>query len=123
MELYEHRSEPLISWRAFGVRFARHLGFALVILGGSLVIGVVGYATLGHLSLVDAFLNASMILGGMGPVDVLQDNAAKVFAGIYALYSGVVFLVVAGILFAPLVHRILHRISLDPADDDAQDGK
>lgn len=91
--------------------------FGLVLLIGSLLIGVAGYMGFAHLRLVDAFLNAAMILGGMGPVDVLSDDAAKWFAGIYALYSGVVFLVVVGVVFAPVLHRILHHLHIDTGDD------
>jgi hypothetical protein len=97
---------------------ARHGAVSLGLLGGSLVLGIVGYMALAHLRFVDAFLNAAMILGGMGPVDPLPDDGAKLFAGLYALYSGVVFLVVVGVVFAPVLHRILHHLHLD-ADDDA----
>lgn len=102
----------------------RHSAFAIALLGGSLLIGMAGYMGLAHLRLVDAFLNAAMILGGMGPVDVLSDDAAKLFAGVYALYSGVIFLVVVGVVFAPLLHRVLHRLHLDETDeaDSASDG-
>lgn len=115
--MYESYSEPLISRRAFALRFVRHAIVALALLGGSLLIGIAGYIGFAHLRLVDAFLNASMILGGMGPVDVLSDDAAKWFAGFYALYSGVVFLVVVGVVVAPLLHRVLHRLHIDTGDD------
>jgi hypothetical protein len=78
----------------------------------ALVIGVVGYMALADLSPVDAFLNASMILGGMGPVDPLNSDAAKIFAGLYALFSGIVFLVIAGVVLAPFLHRVLHRLHI-----------
>lgn len=91
----------------------RHGAIAGGVLGGSLLIGILGYSVLDGLSPVDAFLNAAMILGGMGPVDPLRSDAAKLFAGLYALYSGVVFLLVAGLLFAPVVHRILHSFHLE----------
>ena len=94
--MYEHVSEPLISRHDFTLRMLRHGAGALALLGGSLVIGIVGHAVLDNLDPVDAFLNAAMILGGMGPVDPLRNDAAKVFAGIYALYSGAVFLVAVG---------------------------
>ena len=86
---------------------------SLGLLGGSLLLGIAGYMALAHLEFVDAFLNAVMILGGMGPVDTLPDDAAKLFAGIYALYSGIVFLVVVGVVFAPIFHRIIHHLHLD----------
>jgi hypothetical protein len=121
--VYEHVSEPLLPRRLFILRFLRHAAAATLLLVGSLAIGMVGYAVLDGLSLVDAFLNASMILGGMGPVDPLRNDASKLFAGLYALYSGVVFLVAVGVVFAPVLHRILHRLHLQTPsggdDDDA----
>lgn len=84
-----------------------------VLLTFSLSIGVLGYHFIGGLSFVDAFLNASMILGGMGPVDILTSNAAKIFSGFYALYSGIAFLTSFAILIAPIFHRFLHKFHLD----------
>ena len=80
---------------------------------GSLVIGMLGYHFLEGIPWVDSLLNAAMILGGMGPVNTLHTTAGKLFASFYALYSGVVFVVVAGILFAPVVHRFLHHFHLE----------
>ena len=74
---------------------------------------MLGYHLIEGLSWVDAFLNSAMLLGGMGPVDQLHTTAGKIFAGIYALYSGIVFLVIAGVLFAPIFHRMLHHFHLD----------
>ncbi len=85
----------------------------------SLGIGMVGYRGFEGLGWLDAFLNASMILGGMGPVDTVKSNGGKFFAGMYALYSGLVFLVVAGLLLAPVVHRILHRFHAEAAESEA----
>jgi len=87
---------------------ARHASFAAALVGGSLFIGMAGYHFLEHLAWLDAFLNACMILGGMGPVNNPQTAAGKLFAGLYALYSGLVFLVVVGVLFAPVLHRARH---------------
>jgi hypothetical protein len=81
--------------------------FALMLL--SLAIGMVGYEYFEQLAWRDAFLNAAMLLGGMGPVDAPQTNGGKVFAGLYALYSGLIFLVVAALLIAPVVHRVMHK--------------
>jgi hypothetical protein len=114
--MYEHRSQPLISTAAFVWRLVRHGVVAGAIVIGSLVAGTAGYALFDGMAPVDAFLNASMILAGMGPVDQLGNDAAKVFAALYAIYSGVVFLVVVGVLFAPVAHRLLHRFHL--ANDD-----
>ncbi len=115
--MYESHNQPLISRKAFLIRQANHILIVLVIIGGSLILGMLGYHFFERLPWIDAFLNASMILGGMGPVDSLHSNAGKIFAGIYALYSGIVFLVVAGVLFAPGFHRMLHHFHMDEPDD------
>jgi hypothetical protein len=111
--LYEHRSEPLLPRALFVRRVLAHGGLAALLLLVSLLIGVLGYRTLEGMPWIDALLNASMILGGMGPVNTLQTDAGKVFASAYALFSGVMFLAMAGVLFAPLLHRLLHRMHLD----------
>lgn len=98
--------------REFVRRFLRHAGLASAVILGSLLIGVGGYVWFEGLSWVDGFLNAAMILGGMGPVATIQTTGGKIFAGLYALYSGLVFLVAAGILLAPLFHRVVHHFHL-----------
>src|SRR5437868_2382497 len=105
----EGKTEPPIAWTHFVNRMRRFGTIALVLVVVSLLVGIAGYMGLDHLHFVDAFLNASMILGGMGPLAPLDNEPAKIFAGFYALYSGLVFLVVAGLLLAPVVHRVLHR--------------
>ena len=90
-----------------------HAAAALGLLAVSLAIGMAGYVAFEQLSWVDAFLNASMLLGGMGPVDPPKTTGGKLFAGFYALYSGLVFIVTAAVLFAPLLHRVLHRFHVD----------
>jgi hypothetical protein len=110
---YEHRSQPLLPVRHFVRRVGAHVLVAIALLLVALVIGVVGYRVTADLPWIDALLNASMILGGMGPVDELHGAAAKVFASAYALFSGVVFLVVAGTILAPAVHRLLHTIHIE----------
>ena len=117
--MFERRSEPLISRAAFLRRFARHLAAALGIILGSLAMGVAGYHFLEGLSWLDSLVNASMLLGGMGPVNELHTTAGKLFASFYALFSGLLFLVVAGVLFAPLIHRLLHSFHLDLDPDDS----
>ena len=114
--MYERYDQPVLSRRAFVARVLRHAALAAVLLLGSLAIGVLGYMSLAHLGFIDAFLNAAMILGGMGPVDALPTDAAKVFAGLYAIYSGVFFLVIAGLILAPFLHRVLHLLNLDTDD-------
>ncbi len=106
----EHRDEPLATPAQFRRHLLRSATFAFTMIVGSLAIGVVGYRVFGGLgSWVDCFYNAAMILGGMGPVDELHSDAGKVFAALYAIYSGVVLLASVGVLLAPLFHRILHR--------------
>jgi hypothetical protein len=101
-------------------RFVSHLltnlAIALVLLAVSLVFGMAGYHWLAPMGWIDAFLNASMLLGGMGPVDLLTNDAAKLFAGTYAVYCGVVFIATAGLIIAPVGMHILHRFHLDRQD-------
>mgnify|MGYP003542641997 CR=1 FL=1 len=105
---YENRSDELISKAEFLRRFGRSLMVVCLLVGVSLAAGMLGYRGFEGYSWTDAFLNASMILGGMGPVNPVVTNAGKIFAGGYALYSGLAFLVLAGFLFAPVAHRVLH---------------
>jgi hypothetical protein len=114
--MYEHHKQPLLTRRQFLRRMARHAAAALVVLLLSLGLGILGYRCTEHLPWLDALLNASMILGGMGPVDAMHTNGGKLFASLYALFSGVAFLAVAGILIAPIAHRVLHRLHLDDED-------
>jgi hypothetical protein len=115
---FEHRGQPLVSRRTFLGRVVRYLGFSIVIIGISLGIGILGYHLFEHMSWLDALLNASMILGGMGPVDPVRTDAGKLFASFYALFSGVVFLVAVGVFIAPIFHRFLHAFHVDTEDID-----
>jgi hypothetical protein len=111
--LYEHKSHPLLPKKLFIRRLLGH-GFAgFTVIAASLGIGILGYHMTEGLSWLDSLLNASMILGGMGPVNSLQTPAGKLFASFYALFSGIVFLLVAGILIAPVFHRFLHKLHLE----------
>jgi UPF0716 family protein affecting phage T7 exclusion len=123
--IYEHHRDRLLPRTAFLRRLGRHALVALVLVTGSLGVGILGYHFLENLGWIDALLNASMILGGMGPVNEIHTVAGKIFASIYALYSGLIVLVVAGVLFAPIFHRFLHRFHLETEDDAASrdDGK
>ncbi len=107
--VYEHRTTPPIPLRGFLRRLGRHGLVATAIVAVSLAAGMAGYARLEGLGWTDAFLNAAMLMGGMGPVDAPRTEAGKIFAGVYALYCGLVLLVTAGILSAPLFHRLIHR--------------
>jgi len=115
--MYEHRRAPLLTREEFLWRLARHAGFSVAVVLGSLTIGVLGYRSLEGMSWLDALLNASMILGGMGPVTELHTSAGKLFASGYALFSGFLVLIVAGVLIAPVVHRYLHHFHLEIDDD------
>ena len=114
--MYEHRTQPLLPRRLFLLRMLRHGLLALIIVLFSLGIGVVGYRASEGMPWLDALLNASMILGGMGPVSELHTVAAKLFASAYALFSGVAFLATVGILVAPLAHRLFHHLHLEEGD-------
>jgi hypothetical protein len=114
---FEHRSKPLITRKAYFKRQFRFLLYALILLTFSLGIGMIGYKVCTGMSWMDAFLNASMILTGMGPIDVMKTPGAKLFAGSYALFSGVIFLSTVAVMFAPLVHRLLHLMHIDEADE------
>jgi len=111
--MYEHKSQPLLDRKVFLRRVARNVLVAGAIVAGSLAMGVFGYRVTEGLGWVDALLNASMILGGMGPVNVLHSTAGKFFASFYALYAGIVFLMTTGVLATPFLHRFLHRFHLE----------
>lgn len=111
--MYEHRRQRLLTRAQFFQRLARHGGWAFIVLVASLAVGVVGFHFLSGEGWVQAFLNASMLLGGMGPVGDLGPTAGQIFAAFYALYAGLVFLIIAGILFAPVFHRMLHRLHVE----------
>jgi hypothetical protein len=111
--MYENRKHPLINPAEFMKRVASHLVLALLVIGVALGIGVLGYHFLGGLSWIDSLLDASMILGGMGPVSTLHSPGAKVFASCYALFSGLAFIGIATLIIAPFAHRVLHRFHLD----------
>ncbi len=111
--MYERHNQPLIPRRAFAKRLGGHLLVAILVLAVSLGIGVLGYRSFEKLTWLDSFLNAAMILGGMGEVSPLVTPGGKIFASIYAIFSSTIFLVVAGIVVAPVAHRLLHRMHLD----------
>jgi len=113
MVRYEHRSAPLLSRAAFRARLLRHGGYAAILVGVSMVIGTVGFVYPGHRTLVDAFLNAAMLLGGMGPVGDFPTTAGKLFAAVFALYAGLIFIATTAILVAPVAHRLLHVFHLE----------
>mgnify|MGYP001577891616 FL=1 len=114
---FERRHQPLASAETFRRRMLGSIGLAVAVIGGSLLIGVLGYHCWGGLGWLDSLVNASMILGGMGPVDPITRSAGKWFASAYALYSGIALLTSVGLIFAPAVHRLLHAFHI-AADDE-----
>lgn len=111
--MYERKTDALLPRREFLGRLLHSFGAGLVLILLSLLAGMGGYRVFEQLSWVDAFLNAAMLLGGMGPITPPVTVAGKLFAGFYALYCGLVVVLAAGIVFAPLVHRFLHRFHLE----------
>jgi|SRR4026207_1919902 len=114
---FEKRNRPLLSKKDFYIRVLRYTGFSFVLILASLIIGVLGYHFLNDLDWLDALVNASMILTGMGPVDPLKNDAAKWFASFYAIFSGVAFLSIVAVFFSPIVHRFLHKHHLDETEE------
>jgi cytochrome c biogenesis protein CcdA len=114
--VFESRYEPILPTPIFIRRMANCLGLALVLVVFALGIGTLGYHFIAQLRWIDALLNASMILTGMGPVDVLRTKGAKIFASIYALFSGVVFISMMGLLLSPIAHRVLHKFHMSEED-------
>ena len=119
--MYERRKHPLLPWPLFLKRAGGHVAAAGALVGVVVALGTCGYRVFAGLEWIDAFLNASMILSGMGPVDRLETFGAKLFAALYALFSGLVFVAVMGIVLGPWMHRMVHRFHLEE-DDPARDG-
>ena len=107
--MYETKSQKPLQRAHFLRRLAAHGAVALALLAFSLAVGMMGYMYFERLAWRDAFLNSAMLLGGMGPVDPPKTGGGKLFAGAYALYCGIIFLVTAALMFTPILHRVLHR--------------
>lgn len=120
---YERRHQDLAPLTVFYRRLAANAGFAFLIIAGSLALGMCGYHYFEDLGTVDAFLNAAMILSGMGPVAEMKSAGGKIFAGLYAIYSGVLIIASTGIILAPLVHRMLHRFHMSDENDEMDGGQ
>jgi len=111
--MYERRTQPLLSRRVFYIRLSRSVIMSSAIILASLFIGMAGYHCFEKLPWLDAFTNASMILSGMGPLAPIQTSAGKIFAGCYALFSGIAFISSVGVIFAPIYHRFLHKFHFE----------
>lgn len=118
--MFEHRHEPLAPRTEFYRRMAAYSGVSIGIIAVSLGIGILGYHYFEGLSWIDSLVNASMLLGGMGPVNPLHTVAGKLFASFYALFSGMILLVAVGVLIAPIFHRFLHHFHLEIEDEDGK---
>lgn len=115
--MYEHYTHPLLTPSQFALRMLLHGLAGIGLLVFSLAVGIFGYWYYEGLDWRDGFLNSAMLIGGMGPVNAPVTNGGKLFAGIYALYAGLVFIVGAGIVLAPVVHRVMHKFHIE--DDDS----
>ncbi len=111
--MYEGRKDPLLTPAQFARRVFGHAAVAAGTAAIALYIGIAGYHYLAGLNWVDSLLNASMILGGMGPVDGLKTDGAKIFASFYALFSGLIFIGLVSVLLAPFIHRAMHKFHID----------
>ena len=111
--MFERKHENVVPVAAFARRVLTYLGFAGLLILAALGIGIAGDHWAAGLSWIDSLLNASMILGGMGPVNPLTGAGAKVFASLYALFSGLVFIAVMGIMFTPIMHRVIHKFHVE----------
>jgi hypothetical protein len=110
--MYEPRHAPLLPRRRFYARLGNHVLISFGTLALSLGLGMGGYHFLEHLGWVDSYVNASMILSGMGPLDPIKTTVGKLFVGTYSLFSGVVFLTTVGFFLMPVIHRLLHKFHL-----------
>ncbi|MCO4053617.1 MAG: hypothetical protein HEQ16_06085 [Bosea sp.] len=117
----EHVSAPVLPRRLFALRLVRIGLVWLALTGMGLTIGMAGYALTEDMAMTDAFLNAAMILSGMGPVTELHTRAGKLFAGFYAIFSGLFIVVATGLILTPILHRVLHVLHVDDGDDDKAD--
>ena len=111
--MYEHRRDAMLPFPAFLQRVLGHVGAAVGMISVGVMLGTLGFRGFEHYSWLDAFLNACMLLGGMGQVNPIVTPGGKVFAGLFALFAGLVFIVVAGLVVAPFAHRLIHRLHLE----------
>ena len=113
---FEHRDQPVASAHRFRSRLYRNIGAGVAIIVAAELIGMAGYAGFEGMNGVDAFVNAAMIMSGMGPVTPLNTDAGKIFAGLYAIFCGLLIFAIAGLVLAPVFHRVLHRFHVEDRD-------
>jgi hypothetical protein len=114
---FERRGQPVASRWKFLARMFVAIGMWIVLTTAGLAIGIAGYAAFEGMSFIDAYVNAAMILSGMGPLGELKTTAGKIFAGSYAIFSGLVIVIATGFVLAPIFHRILHRFHVEKTED------
>jgi hypothetical protein len=114
----ENRKQKVATLPQFLLRLGRYGLFALVLISFSVIIGTVGYHHFGQFSWIDSFYMACMILTGMGPVKEMPSSDAKIFSSLYALYSGIAFLSITAVFFAPIIHRLLHILHIDQEENE-----
>ncbi len=114
----ERRRQPLISRRRFADRMLKAIALWWILAGVGLAIGMAGYAAFEGMSLADSYVNAAMILSGMGPMGELKTTAGKVFAGSYAIFSGLLIVIATGFVLAPIFHRLLHHFHVEARERD-----
>lgn len=115
---FERRAQKVASRHVFATRMAYAVGLWLALTGVGLAIGMAGYAGFEGMSATDAFMNAAMILSGMGPAEPLKTEAGKLFAGFYAIFSGLIIVIATGFVLAPIFHRVLHKFHVETAKED-----
>lgn len=114
--MYERRADDLAPRSIFIKRILGSLGVALGVIAVALSLGIAGYHFIAGFNWIDSFLEASMILGGMGPVNELHDDVSKIFASVYALFSGLIVIALMGIMLSPVAHRVMHKFHVDEKD-------
>ncbi len=111
--MFEHKSAKVISVKHYARRQITYIAYGMAVVAFSLGLGMAGYHYIGNLNWIDSLLNASMILTGMGPIDLMPSDTAKIFASFYSLYSGIVFLTTIAVMSAPALHRLMHVLHLE----------
>ena len=118
---FEHRKQKVVPFKQFLIRLTRYALFSGTLIVFSVLVGTAGYHYFGQLMWLDSFHMSCMILTGMGPVEIMKSDSAKIFSSLFALYSGVAFLSITAVFFAPIVHRLLHILQVERDGDDTKE--